>query len=82
MALHHQMEVGIRKSHERSAGTMISTICFLGLALVFFLHASELYDAGYHAKAAGLGVCALACLAGGLRFVIQKAILSAQRHWQ
>ena len=82
MALQDQMEVSMRKSQERSAGTMISTVCFFGLALVFFLHASELYDAGYYANAAGLGLCALACFAGGLRFVIQKAILSAQRHWQ
>ena len=27
---------------------MMCTVCFLGLALVFFLHAAELYDAGYH----------------------------------
>ena len=37
----------MRKSQERSIGTMISTVCFLGLSLVFFLHASELYDVGY-----------------------------------
>ena len=72
----------MRKSQERSAGTMISTVCFLGVALVFFLHASELYDAGYHAKAVGLGLCALACFAGGLRFVIQKVVRSAKRYWQ
>ena len=72
----------MRKSQERCAGTMISTVCFLGLALVFFLHASELYDAGYHAKAVGLGLCALACFAGGLRFVIQKVVRSAKRYWQ
>lgn len=68
----------MRKSQERSAGTMISTVCFIALALVFFLHASELYDAGYRYKAMALGVCALACLAGGLRFTIQKMLVSLQ----
>ena len=72
----------MRKSQERSVGTMISTVCFLGLALVFFLHASELYDAGYHVKAVGLGLCALACLAGGLRFAIQNAVVPVKRYWQ
>ena len=72
----------MRKSQERSVGTMISTVCFLGLALVFFLHASELYDAGHDAKAIGLGLCALACFAGGLRFVIQNAVVSVKRYWQ
>ena len=72
----------MRKSQERSVGTMISTVCFLGLALVFFLHASELYDARHHAKAIGLGLCALACFAGGLRFVIQNVVVSVKRYWQ
>ena len=72
----------MRKSQERSIGTMISTVCFLGLSLVFFLHASELYDAGYGAKGVALGLCALACFAAGLRFTIQKAVLSMLRFWR
>ena len=68
-----------RKSHQRSAGTMISTVCFLGLALVFAMHSAELYDAGYTGKALALGLCALACFTGGLRFVIQSAVTALQR---
>ncbi len=82
MAKSRQEEVAMRKSQERSIGTMISTVCFLGLSLVFFLHASELYDAGYRAKAVALGLCALACFAAGLRFSIQKAVLSMLRYWR
>ena len=72
----------MRKSQERSIGTMISTVCFLGLSLVFFLHASELYDAGYRTTAVALGLCALACFAAGIRFSIQKAVLSMLRYWR
>ena len=36
MAKSRQEEVAMRKSQERSIGTMISTVCFLGLSLVFF----------------------------------------------
>jgi len=82
MAKSRQEELAIRKSQERSIGTMISTVCFLGLSLVFFLHASELYDAGYRTKAVALGLCALACFAAGLRFSIQKAVLSMLRYWR
>jgi len=69
------------KMHQRSVGSMISTVCFLGLSLVFFMHAAELMEAGLTLKAFGLGACALACLAGGLRFVIHDAVERLKEHW-
>ena len=68
----------MRKSQERSIGTMISTVCFLGLSLVFFLHASELYDAGYGAKGVALGLCALACFAEAAIYYSESRFIHAE----
>ena len=36
-----------RKSHERTVGTLISTVCYFVLAAFFALQASDYIDAGY-----------------------------------
>ena len=63
-----------RKSHQRTVGTLISTVCYFVLAAFFALQAKDYIDAGYGLRGWGLGVCALACFAGGLRFVIHDLV--------
>ena len=43
-----------RKSHERSMGTMISTVCFFIMAVFFFLQSADFLDAGHTLKGYGL----------------------------
>ena len=59
-----------RKSHERTVGTLISTVCYFVLAAFFALQASDYIEAGFGIRGWGLAVCAVACFAGGLRYVI------------
>ena len=63
-----------RKSHERTVGTLISTVCYFVLAAFFALQATDYLDAGYKLRGWGLGLCALACFAGGLRYVIHDVV--------
>ena len=63
-----------RKSHERSMGTMISTVCFFMMAVFFFLQSADFMDAGDSLKGYGLIFCAIASTAAGLRFVIHNII--------
>lgn len=63
-----------KKSHERSMGTMISTVCFFLMALFLFLQAADFLDAGYQLRGTVIGICALCCVAGGMRFVIHDVI--------
>ena len=63
-----------RKSHERTVGTMISTVCYFVLAAFFALQASDYLESGYDIRGWGLMMCALACFAGGLRYVIHDLI--------
>ena len=63
-----------RKSHERSMGTMISTVCFFMMAVFFFLQSADFMDAGQTIKGYGLILCALASTAAGLRFVIHNIV--------
>ena len=59
-----------RKSHERTVGTLISTVCYFVLAAFFALQAADYLQSGYELRGWGLAVCSLACFAGGLRYVI------------
>lgn len=63
-----------RKSHERSMGTMISTVCFFIMAVFFFLQSADFLDAGHTLKGYGLIACAIATTAAGLRFIIHNII--------
>ena len=63
-----------RKSHERTVGTLISTVCYFVLAAFFALEASNYLETGYGVRGWGLAVCALACFAGGLRYVIHDLL--------
>ncbi len=69
----------MRKSHQRTVGSLISTICFFGLAVLFSLNAAEFYAAGEDGKAIGVGLSALACLAGGMRFVIHDQVAALKK---
>ena len=46
-----------RKSHERTVGTMISTVCYLVLAAFFALQASDYLQSGYGMRGWGLMMC-------------------------
>ena len=63
-----------RKSHQRSSGTMISTVCFFIMGVFFALQASEFSEAGYGWQSVALWVCSAACIAGGLRFVLHDLL--------
>lgn len=63
-----------RKSHERTVGTLISTVCYFVLAAFFALEAADYLGAGYGLRGWGLGLCALACFAGGLRYFIHDLV--------
>ena len=63
-----------RKSHERTVGTLISTVCYFVLAAFFALQASDYIQAGLSLRGWGLAVCAVACFVGGLRYVIHDLV--------
>ena len=63
-----------RKSHQRTVGTLISTVCYLVLAAFFALQASEYLQSGFGLRGWGLAACATACFAGGLRYVIHDVV--------
>ena len=63
-----------RKSHERTVGTLISTVCYFVLAAFFALQASDFLQADDSLRGWALAVCAMACFAGGLRYVIHDLI--------
>ena len=63
-----------RKSHERTVGTLISTVCYFVLAALFALQASDFLEADDGLRGWGLAVCAMACFAGGLRYVIHDLV--------
>jgi len=63
-----------KKSHERSMGTMISTVCFFLMAVFLFLQSADFSDAGYKMRGFVLAVCGVACVAGGMRYVIHDMI--------
>ena len=46
-----------RKSHERTVGTLISTVCYFVLSGFFALQASDYLQAGYGLRGWGLAVC-------------------------
>lgn len=58
------------KKHKQSLGEMISSVCFVLLAVYFFLIAFAFLDEGEPLKAALLWLAAGLCGAGGFRFVI------------
>ena len=63
-----------RKSHERTVGTLISTVCYFVLAAFFALQASDLLQADDSLRGWALAACAMACFAGGLRYVIHDLV--------
>ncbi len=63
-----------KKSHERSMGTMISTVCFFLMAMFLFLQAADFLDAGYRLRGTVLAVCGMCCVAGGMRYVIHDLV--------
>ena len=63
-----------RKSHERTVGTLISTVCYFVLAAFFALQASDFLQADNGLRGWALAACAMACFAGGLRYVIHDLV--------
>ena len=63
-----------RKSHERTVGTMISTVCYFVLAAFFALQASDFLQADNGLRGWTLAACAIACFSGGLRYVIHDLV--------
>ena len=63
-----------RKSHERTVGTLISTVCYFVLAAFFALQASDFLQADDSLRGWTLAACAIACFAGGLRYVIHDLV--------
>mgnify|MGYP001439130796 FL=1 len=63
-----------RKSHERTVGTLISTVCYFVLAAFFALQASDFLLADDGLRGCALAACAMACFAGGLRYVIHDLV--------
>lgn len=63
-----------RKSHERTVGTLISTVCYFVLAAFFALQASDFLQADDGLRGWALAACAMACFVGGLRYVIHDLI--------
>lgn len=55
---------------KQSLGEMISTVCFAGVALVWFLYGIEYFKNEEKIKAAVLFLCSLLCFLGSLRFQI------------
>jgi len=63
-----------RKSHERTVGTLISTVCYFVLAAFFALQASDFLQEDDGLRGWTLAACAIACFAGGLRYVIHDLV--------
>lgn len=63
-----------RKSHERTVGTLISTVCYFVLAAFFALQASDFLQVDDGLRGWALAACAMACFAGGLRYVIHDLV--------
>jgi len=63
-----------RKSHERTVGTLISTVCYFVLAAFFALQASGFLQEDDGLRGWALAACAMACFAGGLRYVIHDLV--------
>ena len=63
-----------RKSHERTVGTLISTVCYFVLAAFFALQASDFLQEDDGMRGWTLAACAIACFAGGLRYVIHDLV--------
>ena len=63
-----------RKSHERTVGTLISTVCYFVLSAFFALQASDFLQEDDGLRGWALAACAMACFAGGLRYVIHDLV--------
>ena len=63
-----------RKSHERTVGTLISTVCYFVLAAFFALQASDFFQVDDGLRGWALAACAMACFVGGLRYVIHDLV--------
>lgn len=61
-----------RQRVHRSRGEMISTFCFALVGLFFAGEARVLWHDGELWKGGAIGVCALLCVAAGLRFHIHN----------
>ena len=55
---------------KQSLGEMISTVCFAGVALVWFLYGMEYFKSGEKIKATVLFFCSILCFFGSFRFQI------------
>ena len=58
------------KNRKQSLGEMISTVCFVGVAVVWFLYGMEYLRNEEKTEAAVLFLCSLLCFLGSLRFKI------------
>lgn len=58
------------RKHKQSLGEMISSVCFVLLAVYFFLVAFAYLDDGEPFKAVMLWLASLLCGLGGFRFVL------------
>lgn len=61
-----------RPRAHRSRGEMISTFCFVLVGLFFAGEARVLWHDGTLLKSAAMGLCAVLCVAAGLRFHIHN----------
>jgi hypothetical protein len=59
-----------RRNKGRSIGEMISTLCFFGVAIFFFIDGMAAREDGDGQKSALLLLAALLCFLGGLRFTL------------
>jgi len=58
------------KNRKQSLGEMISTVCFAGVAVVWFLYGMEYFRNEEKIKATVLFFCSLLCFLGSFRFQI------------
>ena len=70
-----------RRVH-RSRGEMISTFTFIIVGLFFAGEANVLWVEGDTGKAVLIGLCAVFCLAGGLRFHIHNLFQVLRGMWR
>ena len=63
-----------RKSHERTVGTLISTVCYFVLAAFFALQASDFLQADEGLRGWALAACGMPCFAGGMGYVIHDLV--------
>jgi hypothetical protein len=68
-----------RRNKGRSIGEMISTLCFFGVAIFFFIDGMAAREDGDGQKSALLLLAAILCFLGGLRFSIADLFGSLQR---